>query len=106
MAGKPSQWASEPTCHGCPAERPVDATRCGWRGPYCRNCYHRWLYHGRPGDGPTPPPAHATGPRDGRLEDYAELRSMDHSIAEAALRLGVTKRTAERYEAALREEAA
>jgi hypothetical protein len=31
---------------------------------------------------------------------------MDHSIAEAALRLGVTKRTAERYEAALREEAA
>jgi predicted DNA-binding transcriptional regulator YafY len=28
---------------------------------------------------------------------------MDHSIAEAALRLGVTKRTAERYEAALQD---
>lgn len=47
--------------------------------------------------------AHAAGPRAGRLEDYAELRSMDHSIAEAALRLGVTKRTAERYEAALQD---
>lgn len=37
-----------------------------------------------------------------RLEDYAELRDMGVSRAEAATRLGVSLRTAERYEADLR----
>jgi hypothetical protein len=38
----------------------------------------------------------------GRLESYAELRGWGLTRRQAATRLGVTPRTAERYEAALR----
>jgi hypothetical protein len=39
---------------------------------------------------------------EGRLEDYAELRSCGLTRRQAAERMGVTLRTADRYEAALR----
>lgn len=40
---------------------------------------------------------------EGRLEDYAELRSWGLTRRQAAERMGVTLRTAERYEATLRQ---
>lgn len=42
-------------------------------------------------------------PSAGRLEDYRELRSQGMSVVDAAERVGVTNRTAERYEQRLRE---
>lgn len=41
-----------------------------------------------------------------RLEDYADLRALGLSREEAASQVGVSFRTAERYEAALRVEEA
>lgn len=41
---------------------------------------------------------------EGRLEDYAELRIWGLSRRQAAERMGVSLRTAERYEAALRQQ--
>jgi len=102
VSGSVSKWADEPTCLACPASRPVSAWRHGWRGPWCRNCAERWLYAGRPASGPPPSRQQVGGRRDGRLEDYAELRSWGETLECAAIRLGVCRRTAERYEAALR----
>ena len=102
MTFRPGRWHDDPACHGCGAPRPADAWAKGWRGPYCNPCDHRWLYHGRPEGGP-PPPRHASpGSRAGRLEDYAELRAQGKTLLEAAKRVGVSKRTAEKYQAALR----
>jgi hypothetical protein len=92
---------------GCGQEpgRWRDGARCG----YCRRCYKRWLDNGFPASGP-PAPRHAPGgwgTRAGRVEDYLELRSWGFSPAAAALRLGVTRRTIERYDADLcRQDAA
>lgn len=74
----------------------------GWRG-WCPRCYNRWLDHHKPASGPPPPRQGAGGgPHPGRFEDYEWLRrDQHHSPAEAALRLGVTRRTAQRYEARL-----
>jgi hypothetical protein len=44
-----------------------------------------------------------TAIRNGRIEDYAELRSWGLSRREAAARLGVTLRTLDRYDADLRQ---
>jgi hypothetical protein len=38
-----------------------------------------------------------------RIEDYAKLRAQGDSIDDAAARLGISRRTAERYEAQLKE---
>ena len=48
----------------------------------------------------------SSAPRAARLEDYAELRSWGEPMENAAERLGVSFRTAQRYEAALREDEA
>lgn len=40
---------------------------------------------------------------EARLEDYAELRNWGLTRAQAAQRMGVTLRTADRYEAVLRQ---
>jgi hypothetical protein len=104
MDGRLSQWANEPTCLACPAERPAGAHAQGWRGPWCKNCRSRWVYHGRPSGGPPPARPYPAGPVAGRLEDYAELRAQGLSRAAAALRLGVTIRSAIRYESRLRSE--
>lgn len=71
----------------------------------CVSCYH---YVRRPY---VPTGAGMGGPgvlRDacslaGRLEDYAEIRARHYTIGQAAKRLGVSVRTADRYEARLRE---
>ena len=91
------------TCATCPARRPAQAWRHGWRGPWCHNCSERWRYHGRPASGPPPSRQQVGGPRYGRIEDYAELRAWGETLEHAAERLGVTARTAQRYEAALRD---
>ncbi len=40
--------------------------------------------------------------KNARMEDYADLRSWDLTQVQAAARLGVCERTAQRYEAGLR----
>ncbi|MBX6385907.1 MAG: helix-turn-helix domain-containing protein [Microbispora sp.] len=42
--------------------------------------------------------------RDGRMEDYAELRRQGVSIRDAARRLGLSTRTLERYRSQLNKE--
>ena len=82
--------------------------RCGCGRPaiqyggLAKTCYERWRYHGFPAQVPAPARKGNDGRRQDRLEDYAELRSWGESIAAAALRLGVCRRTAERYESELR----
>lgn len=68
-------------------------------------CYCRWLRLGRPAV--LPPARHSREGSPGRsrlarIEDYAELRSWGETPDMAAVRLGVSKRTIERYEADLR----
>ena len=74
------------------------------RSGLAKSCYDRWLYHGRPEPPPPPGRPSAYGPRLGRLEDYAELRSWGESIASAAARLGVSERSGWRYESELRRQ--
>jgi transcriptional regulator with XRE-family HTH domain len=62
-------------------------------------CYNRRLKAGTL-DGF--PPLGAALPRLWRLEEYTELRARGVSIRKAAERLGVTDRTAARYEAHLK----
>lgn len=69
------------------------------RRGYCPRCYERWRIHGFPECGPPPLFAAVAG----RRADYAELRSWRLTVAEAAARLGVSERTAWRYEAELRD---
>lgn len=71
---------------------------------YCPPCYRRWADHGYPPQGPPSPQrsGRKPGPVAGRVEDYAEFRALGLSRAEAALRLGITRRTIQRYETALR----
>jgi hypothetical protein len=81
----------------------------------------RWWRAGKPADGPPPPRdlsprqlaaaraaaaqarAAYSAHRADRIEDYAWLRRHGASRAEAAHRIGVTHRTAERYDAHLRQ---
>ena len=86
------------------------ACRCGCGKPvHARGlagaCYHRWLYRGKPEVVPPPGQKGNDGKRQDRLEDFAELRQWGESLAAAAMRLGVCRRTAERYEADLRSAA-
>ena len=61
--------------------------------------YERWRRQGRPEE---LPPAGAR--RRWRIEDYADLtRSLGESLYSAAERMGISERTAWRYEAALRD---
>lgn len=95
-------------CRCCGQPRPPwRATYHGGRG-YCARCYKRWGDHGYPAAGPPPPGRaglHAGSERSaaGRREDYAELRQLHGlTVLEAAVRLGIVRRTAYRYEAAIR----
>ena len=90
-------------CRGCGRRR---RKRQGARD-YCGTCYGRWAYHGYPQEGP-PSPVLSVAPaeRAGRIEDFVELRSWGVSREEAARRLGVSLRTVERYDAALRAQGA
>lgn len=89
---------ASPGCRSCGASRPENAWHKGWRGPHCNCCRRR-------GGAPPVPRPRFTGPRLARLEDYAELRSWGEPMRAAAGRLGVSFRTVQRYEAALKESA-
>ena len=84
----PPREAAPPECR-CGCGRPAACRRC----KLTRACYQRWRRHGWPDD--VPPPRAA---RAGRIEDYLELRSQGLTRTQAAERLGVTRRTIERYE--------
>lgn len=74
---------------------------CGNTAPrggfdWCIPCYNRWARAGRPDTGPPPR-------RNGRYEEYAELtREQHYTLRNAAARMGISERTAWRYEARLR----
>lgn len=62
-------------------------------------CYRRWLDHGKPPGGPPAPYQHHQQPRPYDVyADYVHLRSLGYSRAEAAARLGVSRRTIQRYD--------
>lgn len=78
------------TCDSCGQERELSGR--GW----CAPCWKRWDYAGRPDTGPPPR-------RIGRWEEYLELtREQHYTPANAAARMGICRRTAERHEARLR----
>ena len=94
-------------CESCGAAYQVASWHKSYRGTreYCARCYQRWADHGYPASGP-PPLAQGCGGGPGaaaRIEDYVFLRGRGLSRAAAALRLGITRRTIRRYDAALRE---
>lgn len=79
------------TCDSCGEEKEHHAR--GW----CASCWKRWDYSGRPESGPPPR-------KNGRWEEYAELtREQHYTLREAAIRMGISHRTAQRYEAWLLE---
>jgi hypothetical protein len=89
---------------------PRRSIRCGccgtlgrhWAHGWVTACYDRWLRAGKPEGGPPPPWSRPYG----RREDYAELtREQGFTLYQAAERLGVSSRTAWRYERLLRESA-
>lgn len=85
----------------------MTACRCGCGRPVARRglskaCYDRWRYWGCPQE--IPVPAHIGNDRRerDRLEDYAEIRAQGYRVEHAAARIGVSERTAWRYETQLR----
>jgi hypothetical protein len=84
----------------CGCGRPAAPHRLG----LAKACHERFRYHGRPETFGPPSGRGNDGRRAEREEDYAELRSWDIPLEVAAGRVGVSVRTAERYEARLRSE--
>ena len=89
-----TSWTRKPR----PQSRRNGANPNGSHG-WCPRCYRRWLDHGRPAGPPPPRPPAAYG--GGLCDEYAFMRSWGMTLGDAAARLGVTKRTAARYEARL-----
>jgi len=95
--------------------RVITCACCGRRGyhnarGWIESCYTRWLTAGRPPDGPPPLSVRRKPQPDGsvlgRIEDYYELtRERGFTLQRAAWRLDISRRTAERYEARLRDQA-
>ncbi|MCO6011449.1 hypothetical protein NE236_41520 [Actinoallomurus purpureus] len=83
------------------SRRIIFCDRCGNEGQHggytwCRACHSRWERAGRPASGPPPK-------RNGRVGEYAELtRDQHYTLVNAAARMGISERTAWRYEARLR----
>ncbi len=83
--------------------------RCGcgrpvFRWDLGRTCYRRWLRWGRPAEVPPPRMRGRSRSRAARLEDYSELRSWGEGVSRAARRVGISERTAWRYEAERRQQ--
>lgn len=79
-------------CDSCGEEKTHQAY--GW----CKACWGRWDRAGRPAAGP-PPSSY------GRYDEYFELtRDQQYTLKNAAARMGVCERTAQRYEAHLRRQ--
>lgn len=91
------------TCRCCRARLGKGFRREGRIHGLCRNCWVRWRAAGFPEDGPSAPVRPWERVYAARFEDYQELRSWDVSVADAAVRVGVSVRTAERYETRLRQ---
>ena len=76
----------------------------------CRTCYRRWADHGYPPSGPpvTNPGGkgvpHARQAVKGRMEDAGFLRPLCGSDTDVARRMGVTRRTLQRYTASRQQE--
>lgn len=85
------------------SRRIIDCDSCGQekeQGGYgwCEACRKRWAHAGRPEAGPPPT-------RYGRYGEYFELtREQHYTLANAAARMRISHRTAQRYEARLRKE--
>lgn len=96
----------------CPCCRKLKQRKGNY--PWCTACYQRWIRAGRPPGGPARPLTRETCAERaraayqeqarGRREDYQELRSWGETREVAAARVGVTERTVQRYERALREQ--
>lgn len=87
----------------------MSACWCGCGRPAYRAglwgaCYVRWRKAGRPAQVPPPRGRGNDGHRADRVEDYAEICGQGYRLEHAAARLGVSERTAWRYEAALRQQ--
>jgi hypothetical protein len=79
-------------CDSCGRKKEHQAH--GW----CKACWGRWERGGRPAAGPPPS-------RYGRREEYFELtRDQNYTLKNAAARMGISPRTAQRFEARLRSE--
>jgi len=83
-------------CRTCPGV--VVPRRGGCAHGLCPNCWNRWKAADFPADGPPPPVRPWGRTLPARTEDYAWLRSWGATLEVAAARLGVSLRTAERYE--------
>lgn len=84
---------ARPPCASCGATAGPKRVN-GW----CNACYGRWLRAGRPEEGPPPPRTRGhDADAAGRREDYAWLRGAGLTREEAADRVGVHRRTADRW---------
>ncbi len=90
LASRPAPPPPPPPECRCGCGRP--ALR-GWQCGLARPCYQRWRYYGRPDVIPPPRPSRAD-----HIEDYLELRSQGLTRAQARWRMGLSRRTIERYE--------
>ena len=89
-------------CRNPHCDHPRGSKASGARCGYCGTCFRRWRNHGYPDGGP-PEPQYQNRPRAGKQEEYLWLRAMGWARHDAAARAGVTRRTAARYERALRD---
>lgn len=102
--------------------RTADCQCCGKRRKHygnnlCGACHSRWLSHGKPAVCPPPAKEARTftleeqrlaremrmAARLARIKDYMWLtRGQRYTLQNAAVRMGVCERTAQRYEAAIK----
>ena len=116
--GTLNQFARERTGQG-QQRRTVECVCCGTEGPHIgrgliQRCHNRHALAGRLEEFPlNPGSANASLQRGqetrlqayaGRLEDFAELLSWGESPEQAAKRLGISEKTARKYERRLREQ--
>lgn len=85
-----------PPCTGCGGSRKKRQGARGW----CQACYCRWIKAGRPAGGPPPREKRRRSVWTERRADYRWLRDGGEPIDAAAKRVGITEKTARRWETA------